>query len=177
MKLFIRICVLVIFFSISACAPKIITIEEKKDIQSKVIDLNNQIATLSKINNQIVIALSVTPKATSTPKIPPTATTTPTPVYTPTITETPTITPTETPTLDPLKIPRGNGMFLVNVDIAPGVWRSDGKNDDCYWKVSTSTGDIIKNFFGMAGGTIYIPESAFEVELQDCGTWTFLQNP
>lgn len=168
---------------VSACAPKIITKDEKKEIQNNLSNLQNQVSTLAEANSQLVLALSATPKSTNTPKIPPTATNTPTPEFTPTITltptitSTPTITPTMTPTPDPRKEARGNGMYLVNVDIAPGVWRSDGNNDDCYWKVSTSTGDIIDNFYGMAGGTIYISQSAFQVELDDCGTWTFLQNP
>jgi hypothetical protein len=174
-KLFLTI--IVISLLLSACAPKIITEEEKSTIQSDIIDLKNQVSTLSEGNKNIIIALSATPKNTFTPIIPPTATKTPTPAFTPTITATPTITPTLTPTLDPLKKARGSGMYLVNVDIAPGVWRSDGKNDSCYWKVSSTTGDIIQNYYGMAGGTIYIPESGFQVELNDCGTWTFLQNP
>jgi hypothetical protein len=169
--------IIVISLLLSACAPKIITEEEKSTIQLEIIELKNQVSTLSVVNQNIVIALSVTPKSTSTPIIPPTATKTPTPAFTPTITTTPTITPTMTATLDPLKKAKGSGMYLVNVDIAPGVWRSDGKNDNCYWKVSSATGGIIRNFFGMAGGTIYIPESGFQVELDGCGTWTFLQNP
>jgi hypothetical protein len=174
-RLFLTI--IVISLLLSACAPKIITEEEKATIQSDIIDLNNQVSTLAEGNKNIIIALSATPKSTSTPIIPPTATKTQTPAFTPTITMTPTITPTVTPTLDPLKKAKGSGMYLVNVDIAPGVWRSDGKNDNCYWKVSSATGGIIRNYYGMAGGTIYIPESGFQVELNDCGTWTFLQNP
>jgi hypothetical protein len=99
-----------------------------------------------------------------------TQTHTPTPVFTPTITDTP------SPTLDPLQQSRGNGFYLVNVDIAPGIWRSQGTNSDCYWVVTDETGDIIANHFGQAGGTAYIPETAFQVEFSDCGTWIFL-NP
>jgi hypothetical protein len=73
--------------------------------------------------------------------------------------------------------PHDDGFFLVNVDIAPGVWRSDGNADNCYWKTSTATGDIIDNHFGMAGGTAYIGPTDFQVEFDGCGTWTYLQGP
>jgi hypothetical protein len=117
-----------------------------------------------------------------------TPTHTPTPLYTPTITHTPsntftpTITPNITQTAEALKIAKlradkSSGFYLVNIDIAPGVWRSNGTNDDCYWEITTSTGDIINNFFGMAGGTAYIPSTAFQVQFDDCGTWTFLAPP
>jgi hypothetical protein len=55
------------------------------------------------------------------------------------------------------------------------VWRSDGTNDDCYWEITEADGDIIDNHFGMAGGTASIPASAFQVQFDDCGTWTFIQ--
>lgn len=114
-----------------------------------------------------------------------TATSSPTPLYTATITSTPTITPTSTvtptitATVDVLKLDKGPGMYLVGVDIAPGVWRSTpGISNDCYWKRATKTGDIIDNYFGASGGTIYISPTDFEIELhQECGTWTFLSNP
>lgn len=103
-----------------------------------------------------------------------TATNTPTPKYTATETNTPTITPTTTPTIDPLKKARGNGFYLIGVDIAPGVWRSNGNGDDCYWSVTRGNGDIIDNHFGMAGGTAYLPSSGFQVQFEDCGTWEWL---
>ncbi|MGA2505512.1 MAG: hypothetical protein ABSG01_15630 [Anaerolineales bacterium] len=98
----------------------------------------------------------------------------PTPIYTPTITPTPTKTHTAMPTTNPLTLPRGDGYYLVTVEIAPGLWRSQGTQNDCYWELSTRTGEIINNHFGMAGGTMYIPSSAFQVRLQDCGAWVYL---
>ena len=106
-----------------------------------------------------------------------TQTLTATPQYTPTITNTPLPTNTLTPTIDPLKKPKGDGFYLVGVDIAPGVWRSKGTGDDCYWEVTQADGDIIDNHFGMAGGTAYIPVNGFQVRFEDCGTWEFVQNP
>lgn len=117
------------------------------------------------------------------------------------VTQTPTPTPefTETPTLLPaqisatekvdstnatataqaevdavLKAPRQEGFWLVGVDIAPGLWRNDGIEDNCYWERSTKTGDIIDNHFGQGGGTSYIRQSDFQFQSRNCGTWTWL---
>ena len=100
---------------------------------------------------------------------------TPTQLYTPTITNTATSTSTLTPTLDPLKTPRGNGFYLIGVEIAPGVWDSDGTGDGCYWKVTNAEGKTLDNHYGLAGGAAYLPSTAFQVLFEDCGTWTWLQ--
>ena len=107
-----------------------------------------------------------------------TETATPTPLYTPTITLTPTKTIPPTATLNPLQANKEAGIYLVGVDIAPGIWRNNGNNPKCYWQRSTKTGEIIDNFYGMAGGTIYIAPTDYQVELhEECGTWVFLQEP
>lgn len=117
-----------------------------------------------------------------------TATSSPTPRFTSTITPTPSETPLPSSTPNAtqtakaqaeahLTQSRGSGFYLVGVDIAPGVWRSQGSQDDCYWSVTRKNGDIIDNHFGMAGGTAYISASAFQVEFDDCGTWEFLSPP
>ena len=113
-----------------------------------------------------------------------TVTNTATPLYTPTITETPTLTvpPTNTAaptgTKDPTQLDKGAGFYLVTDDIAPGVWRSDGTTDTCYWEITRKDGGIVSNHFGMAGGTMYIPTSAFQVQMKsECGTWTYIGAP
>lgn len=103
-----------------------------------------------------------------------TATFTSTPKFTPTETLTPTITNTPVPTKDPMTKDKKDGFYLVGVDIAPGVWRSTGSGDSCYWAITTKTDNIINNHFGMAGGTMYVMPSGYQVELDDCGTWTYL---
>lgn len=103
-----------------------------------------------------------------------TKTSTPTPIYTPTETLIPTETSTITPTKDPLTTDKNSGFYLVGVKIAPGLWKSNGTGNRCYWAVTTKTGDIIKNHYGMGGGTAYIPATGFQVEFNDCGTWTYL---
>ena len=115
------------------------------------------------------------------------------PTYTPqkliveTITITITPKPQNTPlkglpatlTLDSLHAPHGPGFYLVGVDIAPGIWRSDPTliTDNCYWEITDKTGEIMSNHYGMAGGTMYISPNAFQVMMEDeCGMWTFLRN-
>lgn len=71
--------------------------------------------------------------------------------------------------------PKGDGLWTVGVEIAPGRWRSTGTADDCYWKRSPdgNPDDIIDNHFGNAGGTVTIREGE-EFETDDCGTWEFV---
>ncbi len=123
-----------------------------------------------------VVTREVTPTSTSTPLF------TPTDSQTPTITSTPTVTPNAAKTatarvMAKLTSPKGDGFYLVGVDIAPGVWRSTGTADNCYWQTSAATGGIVANHFGMSGGTAYVSASAFQVEFENCGTWTYLSPP
>ena len=108
-----------------------------------------------------------------------TATFTATPLYTPTDTPTPTATPDMAATGTALtnlklKADKSDGFYLINIDIAPGVWRSTGTGDSCYWAVTSKTGNILDNHFGMAGGTAYISPNGFQVEFNGCGMWVYL---
>lgn len=118
---------------------------------------------------------------TQTAQAAPTSTSIPTRTALPTYTQGPTLTPAPTntpaPTIDTMRANKGNGFYLVNVDIAPGVWRSNGSSDGCYWAVTSSTGNILNNHFGMSGGTAYIDPAGFQVEFNGCGTWEFLSPP
>lgn len=137
----------------------------------------------------VVVIQSKTIIVTATP-LPitqtPTITNTPAPTNTPQPTNTPTetiapyvLTATAQAEIDAiLREDHEPGIYLVDVDIAPGVWRSKPGNDDCYWSRTTKTGDIIDNFFGDGGGTIYISPTDFQVELgEGCGLWTWLSEP
>ena len=106
-----------------------------------------------------LVEVIVTPVATSTPI----ATQTP---------AGPTNTPTGTP--DPTTKSRGNGFYLIGINIAPGLWRSEAGHTSCYWERSTDTGEIIDNHFGDSGGTVRLQSSDFQVEFGDCGTWEYL---
>ncbi len=133
------------------------------------------------LTNQILSATAkiiiVTPTLTFTPIYTATITLTPTNTIPPTNTPLPTMTPRPTNTSNPLKLPKFDGNYLVGVDIAPGVWRSMGNSSNCYWEVTTKTGGIIDNYFGMAGGTAYISPNAFAVMFEDCGVWEFYAEP
>ena len=73
---------------------------------------------------------------------------------------------------------KGPGIYLVGIDIAPGVWRNNGTSDNCLWRRQDRKGELIKMFWGQGGGTIYIDPTDFQVDLQkDCGTWTYLGPP
>lgn len=174
--------ILIVLFLIASCTPK------PEQIQPYLEQTLSQWPTQTAYPTQTAnptntpyptyTALSTyTKMPTTTPVIKiVTATSTSTPVYTPTETLPPTATPTITPTADLLKQPKGDGFYIVGVEIAPGVWDSNGTGNSCYWEVSTATGDIINNHFGLAGGTAYVPATAFQVRFSDCGTWIWLQN-
>lgn len=75
--------------------------------------------------------------------------------------------PTRTPNPTGIKEP---GFYLVNSEIAPGLWRTTGDSDSCYWELNDNKNNILDNFYGMAGGTIYISPTAFELRLDaECG--------
>lgn len=163
----------IVFFIIAACSPK-------PDQVARLVE-----QTLSAVPTQTAYPTyttlpTYTPANTQTPDIRVTqqivtASNTPTPLLSPTPSSTPTDTPTVTPTTDLLKKSRGNGFYLVGEEIAPGIWDSDGSGTSCYWEVTNAYGDIINNHFGLAGGTAYVPTSAFQVLFEDCGNWTWLQ--
>lgn len=107
---------------------------------------------------------TATPLLTSTPTRPPTATTRPT------VTPSPTYTPDAT--LEAIaeeilarRASRGDGFYLVGVDISPGTWRSESGYDQCYWERNNRQGDILGNHFGLSGGVMTIRGSDFQVHL------------
>lgn len=179
MKIFLHLVFLLSFVSLTACSqqeltPDPTTIAQQTEIGEMKVEISNLETQKSSLDSAFSKLLSATPKIIFHEITP---TFTPTPKFTPTITLTPTITSSPTKTPDPLKAPKKDGFYLVGVDIAPGVWRSDGSGDSCYWEVSASDGDILANHFGMSGGTAYIAPNAFQVRFEDCGTWTFIQDP
>jgi len=130
--------------------------------------------------------VTVTP--TETPLESPTVTPTPTITPIPSNTARPTLTPSNTPTPDDAKTataaalasmtaPMPDGNYLVNVDIAPGVWRNDGSNSDgtnCYWERLAKEGTIINNYIGAGNGTMFVAATDFQVHMENCGTWTYI---
>lgn len=72
----------------------------------------------------------------------------------------------------------GEGIFIVNGDIAPGTWRSSG-GESCYWaRLSGFSGqfdDIIANDNATGPTVVTINESDAGFESSRCGTWTKIQ--
>ena len=70
---------------------------------------------------------------------------------------------------------KGDGFYLVGVDIAPGKWQSTGTKDGCYWERSNAKQDILGNHFGFAGGTVFVHLTDFQIEFDDCGAWIYVE--
>ena len=70
--------------------------------------------------------------------------------------------------------PKESGFYTVGIEIAPGLWRSTGTGNSCYYAKLDEFQDINDNHFGNSGVTINIFESDYEVEFTDCGTWEYL---
>jgi hypothetical protein len=116
---------------------------------------------------------TATPLLTDTPSAPPT--TTPKPSVTPRPTNTPDVTLTAIAgEILARRVSRGDGFYLVNVDISPGTWRSESGYDQCYWERNNRQGDILGNHFGLSGGVMTIRVSDFQVHMQGCGVWVYL---
>jgi hypothetical protein len=71
--------------------------------------------------------------------------------------------------------PFGDGVYLVGVDIQPGVWRSNGTGMGCYWarlRNLRGEGDVIENVTGAAPALVAIGPSDLAFKANRCGTWT-----
>lgn len=113
-----------------------------------------------------------TPARTSTATKPPMPTGLPPTTLPPTALPPTTIPPTAVPptTLPPTAPPnklteaKGAGFYLVNLEIAPGLWRSQGNAKNCWVKTKTRTDDLIDIDLGPPGKTFYINANDFSVE-------------
>jgi hypothetical protein len=122
-------------------------------------------------------APSNTPTPSSTPTITPIPSNTPTPTSTPTLTPTPNLAQTATiEAYGELASPKGNGFHTVGTEILVGKWRSTGNGIGCYWARLDENQDILGNHFGLAGGTVNIRPTDYEVEFDDCGIWEYVEN-
>ena len=151
------------------------------------VEITREIEVTREVEVTRIVERLVTPTSTNTPVNSPTPTNTPT--VTPTPSNTPTPKPTSTPTATPnlaqtatveaigrLAAPKGDGFFTVGVEIAVGKWHSTGKGDGCYWARLDANQNLLANHFGIAGGTVTIRPSDFEVELNGCGTWEYVEH-
>ncbi len=71
--------------------------------------------------------------------------------------------------------PKEDGFYTVGVEIVPGKWESTGTGADCYWARLDAYQETLGNHFGIAGGTITILETDYEVHLKGCGTWKYVE--
>jgi len=117
-----------------------------------------------------------TPEPTSPPEPTdvPEPTDTPEPTSTPEPTNTPE--PTATTTPETPESPKGDGFHTVGEDIAPGKWHSTGAGTSCYWERLDASQNTLGNHFGIAGGTVTILETDYEVQFKGCGTWEYVEN-
>ncbi len=124
------------------------------------------------------------PTLTSEPTYTKVPTYTPQPTFTslPTSTPRPTYTPVisyvmVTPTTDEsiLKADKTDGYYLIGPEIQPGVWRPEKDKTKCYWKITDIKGNIVQNYLGDGGGTIYIDPDAFQIEILNCGKITYIE--
>lgn len=83
--------------------------------------------------------------------------------------------PTNTTQQESPDSPKGDGFYTVGAEIAPGKWESTGNGNSCYWQRLDDKQETIANHFGLAGGTITIQASDYEVQLKDCGTWYYVE--
>ncbi len=67
-----------------------------------------------------------------------------------------------------------DGYYVVGLDMAPGVWKSNGQGAQCYWARQNVTQDLLDNDLGFAGGAVTIRPDDFEFYTRGCGTWTML---
>jgi hypothetical protein len=80
-------------------------------------------------------------------------------------------------TIPSLQLPKEDGVFRVNIDIAPGRWKSMSdatETQSCYWARISTDGSIIQNYFGYGGTSLYIYKSDFAVEFKDCSVMVYL---
>lgn len=83
---------------------------------------------------------------------------------------------TKSPT-DPFK---GDGTYIVGVDIAPGTWRADNPDDRCYWERMSGfggagVGEIIANDNVKGSAIVAIAAADKGFKSSHCGTWTLVQ--
>jgi len=87
--------------------------------------------------------------------------------------ENPSVTTTTVAPVPPSEQPKGDGFYQVGVDIAPGLWRSTGTGDECYWERLDENQEILDNHYGAAGGSVKIRSTDYEVQFKGCGRWEF----
>ncbi|HXF56339.1 MAG TPA: hypothetical protein VNO34_01945 [Actinomycetota bacterium] len=72
--------------------------------------------------------------------------------------------------------PFSDGIYIVGVDIAPGLWRNSDSSGGCYWARLSGFGgtldEIIANEFSESIQTVRIAATDRGFETEGCGVWT-----
>ena len=63
---------------------------------------------------------------------------------------------------------KGNGFYTVGIEISSGLWESQGDGSDCYWAVLDNNQETMNNHYGIAGGSMQVPDNSYEVQLDEC---------
>jgi len=156
----------------TAIVTQIVEVIQEVEVEVEVTRLVDRPVTVTPTNTPVN-----SPTPSNTPTITPTPSQTPTPTETPTPTPTPNLAQTATmEAYGELAAPKGSGFYAVGTDILPGKWHSTSTNDGCYWARLDANQDILANHYGIAGGTVNIQSSDYEVEFNDCGTWEYVEN-
>ncbi len=173
-----------------ACDPAQVTVvhtREVKVVETVVVTVQVPVTEIVHVEIPVTVTPTPTPRHTPTPSLTPTITPTPTETPTPTPSRTPTVTPapTETPNLaltataqamGVLAGTKTDGFYLVGVDIAPGKWESTGSGAGCYWARYGDQQQLLDNHFGLAGGTVNVRPTDYEIEFNGCGRWIWVEN-
>jgi hypothetical protein len=73
--------------------------------------------------------------------------------------------------------PKSDGLYQVGVDIASGRWKSGmdlTDTDSCYWERNDSNGNIIDNYIGIGGISMYISLGDAVIKFDGCGYMYYL---
>jgi hypothetical protein len=72
--------------------------------------------------------------------------------------------------------PFGPGTWLVNEEIAPGLWQNSDASEGCSWwrlsNLSDGEGAVLDNGFGYSNLTVEISATDRAFDSKGCGTWT-----
>ncbi len=69
---------------------------------------------------------------------------------------------------------KGDGFYTVGIEIAPGMWRSNGQGGGCYWARLDRFQEINDNHYGNAGVAVYVNAADYEVNFSDCGEFEYI---
>jgi hypothetical protein len=71
--------------------------------------------------------------------------------------------------------PKGDGYYIVGVDISIGTWESQGTGSLCLWELTDQNQENIRFGMGPAGGAATITEDSYEFYTTGCGEWILVQ--